>query len=684
MANTIKSYALDGTALRFPVTFPYLARKFVKVTLMGDSKRPLTIVTEFVFETSTTIRLLRAWGPLDGYSRVEIRRETSATDRIVSFNDATVLRAADLNASDVQALHISEEARDSVTDVFSTDPEGNLDVMNGRIVNLGDPINPGDAVNFKTLIETVGDAPGAAEAAWLAADQARAAAIRADILRVELGTSGGSEIVHIDEGLGSVGRPLSAYLADGSVNAKGFGAVGDGIHDDTDALQYCYDNFPSTYVPPGRYRTTRTLKFDRNYRAFRGSHYGQSIIEPEGAIVAVIVAKDFNSTGLVMRDVRVQCGPETLGGIQLGSDEHYCAIPDLERVHVWDATRILPQAGFGISLHQVQNASIHNCWLYRNRYNLYRPNAGYATSTKVSGKSGYIGGGYAGVVVDGFFDDLYLDDVVVEGNLNWALAVTANAVRDDRGSNIYVNGAYMELNGEVGNGAISIQGGPGPYQHHVIVVERVYFAAGALPFLALDRANATVRNCRLTPSQVRTTSDCTVRFDSNKHPTGSNFVTGYRALLGNIMVTDMVDPNLATDLNQLNLLSSVTFPEQHRPVADRRSLDDYNKALTGQWVPVGSFITGSGVTITGKFVKVGSIVHVQYNITGTDMSFVWTGSNLSVPFQPLQSTPCTVLNASTGTTPGNGYVDAGSGVLFLPAMATTTGVIVVSATYLAA
>ncbi len=44
------------------------------------------------------------------------------------------------------------------------------------------------------------------------------------------------------------------------LNVKAFGAVGDGVHDDTDAIQAAYDKTGLIYLPDGVYRVTRPIK----------------------------------------------------------------------------------------------------------------------------------------------------------------------------------------------------------------------------------------------------------------------------------------------------------------------------------------------------------------------------------------------------------------------------------------
>lgn len=150
MASTIAIYTGDGTTTDFTVPFDYLAKKFVKVSVgltvleggdYGDTSK------DYYFLDKTTVRLKTA--PQAG-AEVTVRRYTSATDRIVSFKDASILKAKDLDTASIQTIHIAEEGRDIINDALIVDKYGNWNAKGHRIVNVGDPVNDGDAVNFKT------------------------------------------------------------------------------------------------------------------------------------------------------------------------------------------------------------------------------------------------------------------------------------------------------------------------------------------------------------------------------------------------------------------------------------------------------------------------------------------------------------------------------------------------------
>lgn len=150
MADTIANYTGNGTQTDFVVPFDYLKKSFVHVYVDNG----LTLLTggdygdtgaDYYFLDDTTIRLKTA--PAEGEGIV-VRRYTSATERIVSFEDASILKATDLDTSQLQAFHIAEEARDNVKDAMLRDDEGNWDAQNARIVNVADPVDDQDAMTL--------------------------------------------------------------------------------------------------------------------------------------------------------------------------------------------------------------------------------------------------------------------------------------------------------------------------------------------------------------------------------------------------------------------------------------------------------------------------------------------------------------------------------------------------------
>ncbi|WJE88586.1 non-contractile tail fiber protein [Klebsiella phage Kpn17] len=154
--KTVIQYPTGAT--EFDIPFDYLSRKFVRVSLVSDdNRRLLSNITEYRYVSKTRVRLLV---DTSGFDRVEIRRFTSASERIVDFSDGSVLRAADLNVSQIQSAHIAEEARDAALMAMPQDDAGNLDARNRKIVRLAPGVDGTDAINKNQLDTTLGEAGG--------------------------------------------------------------------------------------------------------------------------------------------------------------------------------------------------------------------------------------------------------------------------------------------------------------------------------------------------------------------------------------------------------------------------------------------------------------------------------------------------------------------------------------------
>lgn len=149
--KTVLTYPLNGTNRDFTIPFEYLARKFVQVTLVGKDRTILTLNIDYRFTQRTIITTTKPWGPADGYERIEIRRYTSATERLVDFSDGSILRAYDLNTSQIQAVHIAEEARDSAADNLALNRDGDFDGRMHKIINVLPGTNDGDAVAYQQV-----------------------------------------------------------------------------------------------------------------------------------------------------------------------------------------------------------------------------------------------------------------------------------------------------------------------------------------------------------------------------------------------------------------------------------------------------------------------------------------------------------------------------------------------------
>lgn len=145
------SVIYEGNASQLVYAFPfdYLRKKFVKVEDIYTNITELTIGVDYTVEDKQ-VRLVKGI-PL-GHS-VKIYRETT-TAPLVEWQDASVLRSADLSLQEVQLLHLAEETGDRVFDSGMSTAYGNPNCWDGqykRIINVLDPIEDGDVVTIRYI-----------------------------------------------------------------------------------------------------------------------------------------------------------------------------------------------------------------------------------------------------------------------------------------------------------------------------------------------------------------------------------------------------------------------------------------------------------------------------------------------------------------------------------------------------
>lgn len=147
----------DGMQLLYTFPFSYLRKKFIKVDVLhtDNSITTLTYGVDYVVNDLS----LTLTNPAKVGEHLIIYRQTT-TDKIITWNDGSILLASDMNTEDVQMLHLQEEQQDYIqshsinTKTNSDTKEVLWDALNHRVVNVSDPKDPQDVVT-KAYMENV-------------------------------------------------------------------------------------------------------------------------------------------------------------------------------------------------------------------------------------------------------------------------------------------------------------------------------------------------------------------------------------------------------------------------------------------------------------------------------------------------------------------------------------------------
>lgn len=140
---TSVTYTANGTQKVFSIPFDYLRGSFIHVNVNNEAVSDFEVINR-------TLEFAAA--PAAG-ATIYIYRETP-TERLVSWADASVLKASDMTISQVQQLHIIEEGQDW-SKINSIVLNNNVyDAGMHRVVNVANPEQPQDAMTLAYYNDT--------------------------------------------------------------------------------------------------------------------------------------------------------------------------------------------------------------------------------------------------------------------------------------------------------------------------------------------------------------------------------------------------------------------------------------------------------------------------------------------------------------------------------------------------
>ena len=213
MAYSYVTYTGNGSTTQYAVSFPYIRREHVAVTVAG-------IPSTFTWVNNSLIQMDAA--PANG-AAVRVYRTTPISAPLVDFADGATLVAADLDTNSRQSIYIQQELDDAQVD------------------NLPNVIPNGDKGDITTSVGGT---------VWAINNGA--------ITNADVNASAGivaTKLSFTQTGTGATARTIDSKLKD-VVSVKDFGAIGDGVASDTTAVQAAINaaaGLKAVFFPAGTY-----------------------------------------------------------------------------------------------------------------------------------------------------------------------------------------------------------------------------------------------------------------------------------------------------------------------------------------------------------------------------------------------------------------------------------------------
>ena len=171
MPLSYENYTGDNVTTTFSIPFTFTANSEISVTVDAVAETGLT------FPSASEVQLTSA--PASG-AVVQVRRTTDLAERAVDFASGSILTEEDLDNSNIQIFHSSQEAVDLTNDSVTLSSDDKWDMENKVVKNVADPSAAQDAATKNYVDTAATSAVQQAEAARDAAIVAQAAAEQAE------------------------------------------------------------------------------------------------------------------------------------------------------------------------------------------------------------------------------------------------------------------------------------------------------------------------------------------------------------------------------------------------------------------------------------------------------------------------------------------------------------------------
>lgn len=316
-------------------------------------------------------------------------------------------------------------------------------------------------------------------------------------------------------------------------DVRAFGAKGDGVTDDTAAIQAAIDSQKPVLIPAGTFRFSR-ISIDKDNVTIIGQGRNSTTLQTTDISgVAVTVAGNKAVSNITLKDFRIVGSAANAGGLQLGSVSFPAYSINLANVGIQGFS-----SGFGLAIVNAWWVDSENCAYLYNHDNVYSPPSAVSTTLSFRGANHIIdGAANRGVNFLGTMSDVVFDRVTFESNAREA--VFSNGAK----SNIVIKNCYFEVNSKSGTGTINISGKPGAYNFSRVLIDGNFFHVTTKGFAILldyiDKSEVSNNDGMYNSGGLFTTNNTRCFFRNNQGHAATNPIISYKELPGAIEASDI-------------------------------------------------------------------------------------------------------------------------------------------------
>jgi parallel beta-helix repeat protein len=423
--------------------------------------------------------------------------------------------------------------------------------------------------------------------------------LRTDLSNTSVALAGASLVGFRASDANSTARTVLAKLRD-TVSVKDFGAVGDGVADDTAAIQAAINTNKEVFVPNGTYNLSASLTMT-NSQQIRGESQTLAILKTIAAVNAITVA---DSSSCKISNLYINGNNIGLIGIKVGLGITFSAFHTIEFCYIYNFT------SYGIHLNGTSYVWVDSCFIRNNGgngiYNNLGSPSGYGNANTISNCQIWDCGTY-GI-------HLYRASNNIIENTKFVLATGGTSLTvGNRISNIYINNSHSTTIDKC-----EFENVDSGYTTYNILIDDLDSPA-ALP----NTVGHKIRGCRFVGYLLNCSYNIALGLIGNVYNTEIASTTFVRAVNEDVYLGQYANNTVIDDCEHRFTYDTPLLGENatvYNPYSMLYTLFEFGNQSRGTFTPIFQTTTGGTnwsstySSNTGYYTKIQNVVHFSLGI----------------------------------------------------------------------